>query len=99
MTIRPINGAKPTPGDCYALAVALKSFGFHAHVRTEETDDGYRAILSWVVDKLQEEKAKGAFVPKAPAPAGAGTGAIGEADRRARDDMERMRRMMKEGKL
>lgn len=49
MTIRPINGAKPTPGDCYALAVALKSFGFHAHVRTEETDDGYQRCIEVMV--------------------------------------------------
>lgn len=56
----------------------------------------YRAILSWAVDRLREEKAKGACVPKAPSPA---YGSQGEADQRAKDDMERMRRIMQEGKL
>ena len=41
---------------------------------------------------------KGQAAPKAPAPAGAGTGALGEADRRARDDMERMRRFLEQEK-
>lgn len=43
-------------------------------------------------------KQQSAAAPKAPAPAGAGTGALGEADRRARDDMERMRRFLEQEK-
>lgn len=45
MTIRPINGAKPTPVDCYALAVALKKFGYLAHVTAEEANDGYQRCV------------------------------------------------------
>lgn len=66
MTIRPVNGAKPTPGDCYALAVALKSFGFHAHVRTEEADDGYQRCIEVMVPVE--------FGIKKAAPSGANTG-------------------------
>lgn len=55
------------------------------------------------VEQIETGDNKGApwkqqTAPKAPAPAGAGTGALGEADRRARDDMERMRRFLEQEK-
>lgn len=51
--------------------------------------DDYRAILSWCVDRLAEEKAKG------KKPGYYAGGADSEAEvQRAREDMERMRQMM-----
>lgn len=56
--------------------------------------DDYRAILSWCVDRLEEEKVKGSKRKNGPTY----TPPSEEENARARDDMERMRRLMQEVK-
>lgn len=55
--------------------------------------DDYRAILSWCVDRLAEEKAKGKKAPYLPAPAD-----TTKAAQQARADMDRMRRLVEQMK-
>ena len=84
------------PADTARLIEILDN---HKGANRKHYDNDYRAILSWCVDRLAEERArrggaKGAgltYNPPSPA-------APGEADRRAQADLERMRQYLADEK-